>query len=148
MSEQLNLDNQLCFRLYKLNKNVTKLYTPLLKELELTYPQYLVMLVMWQSNAAISIKEIGHQLELDTGTLSPLLKRMEKLDLIKRTRSEDDERLVFIELTSHGKHIKRKAKLIPGKLFALTGLSKIELVQLQQSLDDLLNNTKEELALA
>ena len=118
MSGQLNLENQLCFRLYKLNKSLTKLYAPLLKELGLTYPQYLVMLVMWQSNKAISIKEIGEQLELDTGTLSPLLKRMEKLDLVKRTRSALDERLVFIELTSHGKHIKVKAKLIPAKLFA------------------------------
>ncbi|MFT5759176.1 MAG: DNA-binding MarR family transcriptional regulator [Alteromonadaceae bacterium] len=146
MSEQLNLENQLCFRLYKLNKNLTKLYAPLLKELDLTYPQYLVMLVMWQSNEAISIKEIGDQLELDTGTLSPLLKRMEKLGFIKRNRSEHDERLVFIELTSHGKHIKRKAKLIPARLFALTGFSKIELIQLQQSLDQLLNNTKQQLS--
>jgi len=146
VSGQLNLENQLCFRLYKLNKSLTKLYAPLLKELGLTYPQYLVMLVMWQSNKAISIKEIGEQLELDTGTLSPLLKRMEKLDLVKRTRSALDERLVFIELTSHGKHIKVRAKLIPAKLFALTGLSKSELIQLQQSLDELLSNTKEQLS--
>ncbi len=146
MSGQLNLENQLCFRLYKLNKSLTKLYAPLLKKLGLTYPQYLVMLVMWQNNKAISIKEIGDQLELDTGTLSPLLKRMEKLDLVKRTRSAHDERLVFIELTSHGKHIKVKAKLIPAKLFALTGLSKSELIQLQQSLDELLSNTKEQLS--
>jgi len=145
MSEQLNLENQLCFRLYKLNKNITKLYAPLLKELELTYPQYLVMLVMWQSDDATLIKDIGHLLELDTGTLSPLLKRMEKLDLIKRTRAEHDERLVFIKLTSHGKHIKRKAKLIPAKIFSLTGMSKSELIQLQHSLDELLNNTKQQL---
>ncbi|NQZ79546.1 MAG: MarR family transcriptional regulator [Colwellia sp.] len=145
MSEQLNLENQLCFRLYKLNKSLTKLYAPLLKELGLTYPQYLVMLVMWQNNKASSIKEIGDLLELDTGTLSPLLKRMEKLDLVKRTRSAHDERLVFIELTSHGKHIKVKAKLIPAKLFILTGLSKNELIQLQQSLDELLNNTNKHL---
>ena len=145
MSEQLNLENQLCFRLYKLNKSLTKLYAPLLKELGLTYPQYLVMLVMWQNNKSSSIKEIGDLLELDTGTLSPLLKRMEKLDLVKRTRSAHDERLVFIELTSHGKHIKVKAKLIPAKLFILTGLSKNELIQLQQSLDELLNNTNKHL---
>ena len=100
---------------------------------------------MWQNNKASSIKEIGDLLELDTGTLSPLLKRMEKLDLVKRTRSAHDERLVFIELTSHGKHIKVKAKLIPAKLFILTGLSKNELIQLQQSLDELLNNTNKHL---
>jgi len=146
MTGQLNLENQLCFRLYKLNKSLTKLYYPLLKKLGLTYPQYLVMLVMWQSDKTISIKEIGDKLELDTGTLSPLLKRMEKIDLLKRTRSIHDERLVLIELTPHGKHIKVQAKLVPAKLFALTGLSKKELVELQQSLDELLDNTSQHLA--
>ncbi|XQW83621.1 MarR family winged helix-turn-helix transcriptional regulator [Thalassotalea piscium] len=141
MSEQLNLDNQLCFRLYKLNKNLTKLYAPLLKELGLTYPQYLVMLVLWQKNSATLVKDIGQRLELDSGTLSPLLKRMEKLDLIKRTRNESDERSVFINLTAHGKHIKTKAKLIPAKIFTLTELSRIELIALKESLDELLANT-------
>lgn len=145
MSEQLNLENQLCFRLYKLNKNLTKLYAPLLKELGLTYPQYLVMLVMWQQSSPALVKEIGNQLELDSGTLSPLLKRMEKLELIKRTRSEVDERSVFIELTAHGKHLKAKAKLIPAKLFTLTELSKVELVNLKNSLDELLANTSKHL---
>lgn len=145
MSQHLNLENQLCFRLYKLNKSITKLYAPLLKELNLTYPQYLVMLVMWQSNSVISIKDIGSLLDLDSGTLSPLLKRMEKIELIKRTRNKKDERSVSIELTAHGKHIKNKAKYIPSKLFTLTGLSKDELVNLQHSLDDLLINTKMQL---
>jgi len=142
MSEHLNIENQLCFRLYKLNKNLTKLYAPLLTELNLTYPQYLVMLVMWQQNKAMAIKDIGRVLELDSGTLSPLLKRMEKQNLLNRTRATDDERIVSIELTAHGKHIKLQAKLIPSKLFTLTGLSKAELLQLQQTLDLLLNNTK------
>lgn len=145
MSEQLNLENQLCFRLYKLNKNLTRLYTPLLKELGLTYPQYLVMLVLWQQNTTTLVKDIGNQLELDSGTLSPLLKRMEKLELIKRIRSEQDERSVLIELTAHGKHMKAKAKLIPAKLFTLTELSKIELVNLKNSLDELLANTSKHL---
>jgi len=145
MSEQLNLENQLCFRLYKLNKNITKLYAPLLKELGLTYPQYLVMLVLWQQITPTSIKDIGIQLELDSGTLSPLLKRMEKLELIKRIRSDKDERTVFIELTAHGKHMKNKAKLIPAKLFTLTELSKNELINLKSSLDELLANTAKHL---
>ncbi|GAA5137238.1 MarR family winged helix-turn-helix transcriptional regulator [Thalassotalea piscium] len=145
MSEQLHLENQLCFRLYKLNKNLTKLYAPLLKEIGLTYPQYLVMLVLWKDSTAKLVKEIGRELELDTGTLSPLLKRMEKLDLVKRTRSELDERAVFIALTSHGKHIKAKAKLIPAKLFTLTALSKNELIALKTSLDELLDNTAKHL---
>ncbi|GHE83795.1 MarR family winged helix-turn-helix transcriptional regulator [Thalassotalea profundi] len=146
MSEQLHLDNQLCFRLYKLNKNLTKLYAPLLKELGLTYPQYLVMLVMWQQNTPILVKDIGNHLDLDSGTLSPLLKRMEKLEIIKRTRSNEDERAVFIELTAHGKHLKNKAKLIPAKLFTLTELSKTELLNLKSSLDELLDNTTKHLS--
>ena len=141
MNEQLHIENQLCFRLYKLNKSLTKLYAPLLKQLGLTYPQYLVMLVLWQHNAAISVKSIGKQLELDSGTLSPLLKRMEKLNLVMRSRNKNDERSVSIELTAHGKEIKNKAKNIPATLFMLTGLSKAELISLQHTLDALLENT-------
>ena len=143
MNNSLNLENQLCFRLYKLNKSLTKLYAPLLKEIGLTYPQYLVMLVLWQQENAISIKDIGTKLELDTGTLSPLLKRMEKLNLLKRTRNKQDERSVFIELLAHGKEMKKKAKFIPAKLFMLTGLSKSDLLALQVDLDNLLNNTQQ-----
>lgn len=145
MSEPLHLENQLCFRLYKLNKNITKLYAPLLKELGLTYPQYLVMLVLWQQNTPTLVKEIGLQLSLDSGTLSPLLKRMEKCDFIVRKRSELDERSVFIELTAHGKNIKEKATLIPAQIFMLTALSNVELVSLKNSLDELLSNTAKHL---
>ncbi|MDG1750092.1 MAG: MarR family transcriptional regulator [Thalassotalea sp.] len=145
MNEQLNIQNQLCFRLYKLNKSITKLYAPLLKEAGLTYPQYLVMLVLWQNERAKTIKDIGLILELDSGTLSPLLKRMEKLGLVKRVRSLQDERSVSIELTAHGKEIKNKAKFIPAKLLMLTGLSKIELLALQKDLDNLLTNTQQHL---
>lgn len=141
MSNTLNLENQLCVRLYKLNKNLTKLYAPMLKNLGLTYPQYLVMLVLWQEDKKIPIKEICSRLELDTGTLSPLLKRMEKLTLLKRTRDDKDERIVTIELTRHGKDLKTKALAIPSTMFSLTGLSKNELVNLQHTLDDLLTHT-------
>ena len=145
MNEQLHIENQLCFRLYKLNKSITKLYAPLLKDAGLTYPQYLVMLVLWQEEKPKTIKDIGSILELDSGTLSPLLKRMENQDLIKRTRSIKDERSVSIELTAHGKQIKNKAKFIPAKLLMLTGLSKVELLELQQDLDNLLTNTQQHL---
>ncbi len=145
MNTSLNLENQLCFRLYKLNKSLTKLYAPLLKEIGLTYPQYLVMLVLWQHKKPISIKEIGTELELDSGTLSPLLKRMEKLSLIKRTRNEEDERSIAITLSAQGKELKNKAKFIPAKLFMLTGLSKVELVALQTDLDHLIKNTEQHL---
>jgi MarR family transcriptional regulator, organic hydroperoxide resistance regulator len=145
MNEQLHIESQLCFRIYKLNKSITKLYAPLLKDAGLTYPQYLVMLVLWQDEKNKTIKEIGEILELDSGTLSPLLKRMEKLDLLKRIRSLKDERSVSIELTAHGKEIKTKAKFIPAKLLMLTGLSKVELLALQKDLDNLLANTQQHL---
>lgn len=145
MNEQLNIENQLCFRLYKLNKSITKLYAPLLKDAGLTYPQYLVMLVLWQEEQTKTIKDIGIILELDTGTLSPLLKRMEKLGFIKRIRSLEDERSVSIELTAHGKEIKTKAKFIPAKLLMLTGLTKEELLALQKDLDNLLSNAQQHL---
>lgn len=145
MNEQLHIENQLCFRLYKLNKSITKLYAPLLKDAGLTYPQYLVMLVLWQEENSKTIKDIGSILELDSGTLSPLLKRMEKQGLLKRIRSSTDERSVSIELTAHGKELKNKAKFIPAKLLMLTGLSKIELLELQKDLDSLLTNTQQHL---
>ena len=86
MSEHLTLEKQLCFRLYSLNKNLTKLYSPLLKKLGLTYPQYLVMLALWQAEKTVPIKQLCQQLDLDTGTLSPLLKRMEQSQLLTRAR--------------------------------------------------------------
>lgn len=149
MTDNLKLEKQLCFRLYSLNKALNKLYAPLLKELDLTYPQYLVMITLWEQTSttqqALSVKSVGEMLDLDSGTLSPLLKRMEQANLINRTRSEKDERTVLISLTAHGKNIKQKAKQIPAKLFALTGLSGEEMVNLQQTLDKLLENAKSNL---
>ncbi|REL35722.1 MarR family winged helix-turn-helix transcriptional regulator [Thalassotalea euphylliae] len=145
MSDNLKLEKQLCFRLYSLNKTITKLYSPLLKALGLTYPQYLVMLVMWQAKQSVPIKTLCQQLELDTGTLSPLLKRMEQANLLVRTRSEQDERSVHINLTKKGKQLKQQAAQIPETMFSLTGLSIEEVVNLQQTLDKALNNTKAQL---
>jgi DNA-binding MarR family transcriptional regulator len=88
MSDNLQLEKQLCFRLYSANKKVCRLYAPLLKELGLTYPQYLVMLVLWQQIEALSVKALGKMLDLDSGTLSPLLKRMEKQRLLIRSRQK------------------------------------------------------------
>jgi len=140
MSEHLKLENQLCFRLYNLNKAMNRLYAPLLTDLGLTYPQYLVMLALWQQPTAISIKLLGKQLDLDSGTLSPLLKRMEKMALITRKRSDIDERVVEILLTQNGIKLKEKAECVPAKMFAKTGLSIDEIVHLNSSLDKLLTN--------
>ena len=138
MSDSLQLEKQLCFRLYSVNKAMNRLYAPLLKELGVTYPQYLVMLALWDKTEAVTVKALGQKLDLDSGTLSPLLKRMEKLDLLNRKRSASDERSVEVTLTAHGKHIRSKAKLIPAKMFALTGLPLDEFLALNNKLDQLL----------
>ncbi len=140
MSNNLQLEKQLCFRLYSLNKVMNRLYTPVLKKLGLTYPQYLVMIVLWQSNKAVSVKSLGNKLDLDSGTLSPLLKRMEILKFLNRERSEADERCVQIKLTESGKKLKHTAQNIPEKIFAITGLTPEKLIELSQQLDELLIN--------
>jgi MarR family transcriptional regulator, organic hydroperoxide resistance regulator len=138
MSEQLKLENQLCFRLYNLNKVMSRLYAPLLNELNLTYPQYLVMLVLWQAKQSISVKAIGNKLNLDSGTLSPLLKRMEKLGIILRKRNEKDERIVKIYLTKQGQILQQKAECIPTTMLSQTGLAVDEIQALNDKLDQLL----------
>ncbi|ALO35156.1 MarR family transcriptional regulator [Colwellia sp. MT41] len=140
MSNNLQLEKQLCFRLYSLNKLMCRLYAPLLKELALTYPQYLVMMVLWQYRQGISVKDLGGQLDLDSGTLSPLLKRMEKQALIKRERQTKDERIVLIKLTQAGIDLQQSAEHIPAKMFAVTGLSAEKLQALNLTLDQLIEN--------
>lgn len=139
----LSLDKQLCFKLYSVNKTLTKLYSPLLKKLQLTYPQYLVMLVLWENNESISIKKLGETLDLDSGTLSPLLKRMQTNDLVSRNRGETDERTVLISLTKKGQALKENAEHIPMTLFSLTGLNKEEMLALQETLTELLTTTQQ-----
>jgi len=114
-SEQLKLDNQICFPLYSVSRLITKAYKPFLEKMNLTYPQYLVLLVLWE-HGNLSINQIGEKLLLNTNTLSPLIKRMEKLDLLNRTRSQEDERSVRIALTEKGKSLKTEASEVPQKL--------------------------------
>jgi DNA-binding MarR family transcriptional regulator len=140
MSDNLRLEKQLCFRLYSANKKVCRLYAPLLKGLGLTYPQYLVMLVLWQQTEALSVKALGKMLDLDSGTLSPLLKRMEKQRLLIRTRQKNDERVVEVELTDDGKSLKQGAESIPETMLAKTGLSTERFQQLTSILDKLLQD--------
>lgn len=114
--DALKLDNQLCFRFYLTSRLTTKLYKPLLDELNLTYPQYLVMLVLWETDA-IQIKMISEKLFLNTNTLTPLLKRLESNGLITRTKSTEDERQMIIKLTNQGKELRQKSKQIPLDLY-------------------------------
>src|SRR3954471_19467130 len=110
--DHLKLDRQLCFLLYGASRAVTQLYQPLLAPLGLTYPQYLVMLVLWEHDGA-SVKDVGHRLGLDSGTLTPLLKRLAAQGLVTRRRDDDDERVVRIDLTADGKKLRAKAKSVP-----------------------------------
>ncbi len=130
MDESLKLSNQLCFPIYNLSKEIVALYRPILENLDLTYPQYLVMLVLWEHNG-LNVSEIGHFLNLDSGTLTPLLKRLEGKKIIDRKRSEVDERVVQISLTDLGRDLEQKALCIPTQLLEKVNISADELNQLQ-----------------
>lgn len=138
-ADLLLLDNQLCFALYSASNAIVRAYRPLLDQLDLTYPQYLVMLVLWQQDG-VSVKQLGEQLFLDSGTLTPLLKRLEAKGLLRRERSEQDERLRVLTLTEQGKALKKQAADIPLQMRDQLQLSdtqlqllktNCELVQLQ-----------------
>ena len=139
----LRLDSQLCFALYASSLAMTKLYKPLLAPLGLTYPQYLVMLVLWEADG-ISVSALGQRLSLDSGTLTPLLKRLESAALIARRRAVDDERRVDLFLTDKGLAIKHQALSIPPALACASACSPVELVSLTQRLHQL----REQLAAA
>lgn len=129
--DALLLDHQLCFALYSASLAMTKLYKPLLDELGLTYPQYLVMLVLWEGDG-LMVSELGQRLSLDSGTLTPLLKRLEATGLVSRMRAVEDERRVHVHLTAAGRKLKAKAAKVPGCVLAATGCSIPELLQLTQ----------------
>lgn len=135
--ELLKLDNQLCFALYSSSRGVTRLYRPLLSEFGITYPQYLAMLVLWEKEP-LTVKELGEKLFLDSGTLTPLLKRMEKQGLLKRERSQGDERQVLINLTEEGRKLKDKALAIPLKIADQVNISQSEFISLLTSLKKLM----------
>jgi len=125
----LGLDNQLCFALYSASLAMTKVYKPLLEALGLTYPQYLVMLVLWEHDT-LTVSELGEHLFLDSGTLTPLLKRMEIAGLVQRSRSPDDERRVLVAPTAAGRKLKVRAAKVPGCMLQATGCTVPELLAL------------------
>ncbi|MCF2444859.1 MarR family transcriptional regulator [Dyadobacter sp. CY345] len=128
--ELLKLSNQLCFPLYALSRKITSHYLPLLEKLGLTYPQYLVMLVLWEENG-VSVKELGYKLMLDSGTLSPLLKKLEDRELITRKRLKEDERVVIISLTEMGEKLKEKGAEIPEQIKCSLELTDKELREMR-----------------
>ena len=129
MNEMLKLENQLCFPLYACAKEVTRRYTPLLEPLGLTYTQYIAMMVMWE-HKTISVRDIGKLLFLDSGTLTPMLKKMEKAGWITRKRSVADERRVIISSTERGEQLQEKAAEIPVKMAGCVTLESEEAMQL------------------
>lgn len=138
MSEDLKLENQVCFPLYNLAKEVISLYRPILKDLDLTYPQYIVMLVLWE-NEEQNVSEIGSLLNLDSGTLTPLLKRLELKEFIERKRKATDERVVSITLTEKGKKSKAKAECIPTQLVEALEISAEDLSELKMVIEKITN---------
>ena len=139
--DALRLDNQLCFAVYAAAHAFNATYKPLLEPLGLTYPQYLVMLVLWQEDD-VTVSSVGARLGLDSGTLTPLLKRLEAAGLVARLRDAADERQVRITLTSAGRALKQKAKAIPQELFCALGLPLGEIGALRSRLATLAANLR------
>lgn len=137
LSDQaLRLDNQLCFALYSASLAMTKIYKPLLDELGLTYPQYLVLLVLWEQDG-VTVSELGERLSLDSGTLTPLLKRLEAAGLVSRLRDAVDERRVLIRLTAEGRQLKTRARRIPGCVLQVSQCEVSEAVALTRQVQAL-----------
>ena len=142
MSEDILLNNQLCFPLYALSRQITGFYRPLLEKLGLTYPQYLVMMVLWEKES-VSIKQLGQLLWLDSGTLTPLLKRMETGGLIVRERSEEDERSVNISITDKGRQLEEEAEKIPAHIKCRLKMNDYEIITLRDHIKKILAGTAE-----
>lgn len=144
MSNQLNLKEQLCFSLYNAQRQVNRYYSnKVFKQYKLTYPQFLVLSILWEESP-VNVKKVVTELALDTGTVSPLLKRMEQVDLIKRERSEVDQREVFVHLTDKSDAMKEELKDASQTVAEASSLSVEELKQLNQLLDKVITAFSEE----
>lgn len=135
---KLSLKNQMCFKFYALSRHITSIYKPVLDNLDLTYPQYLVMLVLWEKGE-VSVKNLGHHLMLDSGTLTPLLKRLEQKGLVNRKRSGVDERRVEVTLTVAGEEMKNKASCVPDQLYQSMKIESEELEQFVSTLNKMMD---------
>lgn len=140
MNESLKLKNQLCFPIYALSRQITAIYRPHLEKLGLTYPQYLVLMVLWERKS-VTVKHLGELLWLDSGTLTPLLKRMEVNGLLTRKRSSVDERVVDIIISDKGKELEKKAESIPPAIKKALETNDEQLVLLREQLKSLLKIT-------
>lgn len=136
--DALKLDNQLCFPLYAVAKEIVRKYTPFLGEIDLTYTQYIVMMVMWE-HKEVSVKELGQKVFLDSGTLTPLLKTLEKKGFVTRNRSSKDERVLVVSVTEEGMALREKAVNIPAQLGECINLEEEEAIQLYTIIRKLLS---------
>lgn len=134
----MKLDNQLCFAFYTCSKEIMKQYRPLLTELGLTYTQYITLLSLWEQDG-VTVKELGAKLALDSGTLTPLLKKLEGMELLTRTRDKSDERNVIIRLTDAGAKLQEKACTVPLQLFADTQVTLEDVTAMQRQIQDFLS---------
>ena len=139
--DSLKLENQLCFPLYAAAKEIVRKYKPFLEEIDLTYTQYITMMVMWEEEE-INVTHLGEKLYLDSGTLTPLLKKLEKKGYITRERSKDDERTLDVKLTEEGLKLRDKALSIPSNMSGCIKLSKDEAVLLYKILNKILDDLK------
>jgi MarR family transcriptional regulator, organic hydroperoxide resistance regulator len=131
---QLALDNQLCFALYSASRAITRAYGPPLAELGLTYPQYLAMLALWEADGPMAVGDVSARLRLDSGTVTPLLKRLELIGLVTRERDGKDERRVLVRLTPTGDALRQAAAAVPARIFPQLGMTPAELVRLRDEL--------------
>ncbi len=143
MENYFKLDRQLCFSVYVLHREIMQQYRPILDELDLTYPQYITMMSLWETDDQ-TVNQLGKKLQLDNGTLTPLLKRLEGKELIERQRSKEDERIVRINLTKKGEDLKEKASCVPLKILQALHLDIEDMEQLKLLSDKVLANVKEQ----
>ncbi len=143
MKEQLKLSNQLCFPLYACAKEVVRSYTPFLEPLGLTYTQYVAMMVLWEHHS-IGVKEMGELLFLDSGTLTPMLKKMEQRGWLTRERSKSDERRVVVTITPEGEQLQERAQDVPERVAQCVSLGSEDMIELHGLLGKLLNSLKAE----
>ena len=135
--DKIKLDNQLCFSLYAVSREIIKLYKPLLDKHNLTYTQYIARLVMWEEEKSL-FKELGKKLHLDSGTLTPVVKKLESMDLVTKYRNKEDDRLVTVELTEKGRLLKEDILDVPEKTYNMFNRDNLDLISLKILLDNLL----------
>ena len=138
MKKDLKLENQLCFKIYSISKSIVRIYGPLLKEIDLTYPQYLTMLVLFEHNK-LSFKEISSKLKMKTGTLTPILNKLEANGYLERLKDEKDDRKIYIAITKKGEELANKAKNIPKNILKNIELNEEEYQNYIKEFDSLLN---------